>query len=613
MKDTIFVSIACFMDKDIINTIKSCVDNAKYPDRIKFVICLQYDLEDDWKLEDPTTYEKKTCPNISITKIHWKNAQGPTYARYLCNQLIKNNSDGYFLQIDCHSRFIKNWDVLLIESWKECVEKAKHNKVILSMFPIAINNMNKIDTAPLNISSRRFQHLNEKSIKLSSIQCSDKNPRLTYYLSGAFIFGPISFTKEVPYDPILTYSYQSVEQQFYAIRLYTHGWDIYKPSRHVLGTSYTRSKHFDMKGNIIYAPSNQLKTNLSWDRVLYYYGLKSLNDVNPEYRKDIHKYGLGKIRSLQSFFEIHNEPNWKNKIYPDMSCTFLSKNNILNKILSNNNNFKKSTTDNIDFLWDYNYRFVGLNKNKLHHYPMNTVNFIDNKKIFFKMLNNEGIRNGIPKTYFSINEIPENLGKRLYLKYAGNNGGKNVFLYDNINDLKKDIRMNNDPYILQEEVYPMFLMEERKFVLRNWVVIIGNKFYLFINGTCILHGDKYIKDSLDRSINIDHIPGKIKYVKYENTDFYSKTFTKIIKLLSRVCIDGVKKNIIMDDNSFQVLGTDIIFSSNLDPYLIEINSWPNMSDTNVKQSCFFDYFVTDLLVPYMKFKHIPDKSNFISL
>ena len=205
------------------------------------------------------------------------------------------------------------------------------------------------------------------------------------------------------------------------------------------------------------------------------------------------------------------------------------------------------------------------------------------------------------------------MGKRLYLKYAGNNGGKNVFLYDNINDLKKDIRMNNDPYILQEEVYPMFLMEERKFVLRNWVVIIGNKFYLFINGTCILHGDKYIKDSLDRSINIDHIPGKIKYVKYENTDFYSKTFTKIIKLLSRVCIDGVKKNIIMDDNSFQVLGTDIIFSSNLDPYLIEINSWPNMSDTNVKQSCFFDYFVTDLLVPYMKFKHIPDKSNFISL
>lgn len=582
---SIFVSIACFMDKDIINTVNSCVKNAKYPKNINFGICLQQDPEDDWNIE-------KLSQNISIKKINWKDAKGPTHARYLCNQLIKNEK--YFLQIDCHTHFVKNWDQKIINMWNECVEKNGNNKVILSMFPASMKHKDNMETYPTNVSTKKFVKLDINSIKLGSVQCGRSDPLKTYYLSGAFIFGPTIFTKQVPYDPILTYSYQSIEQQFYAIRLYTHGWDMYKPSNHILCTSYVRSKHFDKNGKRVFAPSNTKRNKLSWDRVLYYYGIKKLSELDNIIKKDIYKYGLGKQRTLQSFFEIHNEPNWKKKIYPN-KYTFQSKNHILNSILLNHPEFLKTYGDKTDFVWDY------YNKNKdviLHNYSVKDVMFIDDKKELFKLIENCGIVKGIPKNYFSVKDVKVN--KRMFLKYAGNNGGKNVFLYDNIKDLETHIKKNTRPYIIQEEVYPISLLEGKKYILRNWVVIINDMFFLCNNGTCILHGDLYDEKSLDRSINIEHLQDKIKFVKYEETEFYNNSFQKVIKLLSTLCNKCIKNKINLNTNSFQVLGTDIIFDNTYEPYLIEINSWPNMSAKNVRDSNFFNYFIDELVLPQLK-------------
>ena len=45
----IFLSIACFMDNDIINTIEDCLNKAKHPHNIVFGICSQMDLRDTIK------------------------------------------------------------------------------------------------------------------------------------------------------------------------------------------------------------------------------------------------------------------------------------------------------------------------------------------------------------------------------------------------------------------------------------------------------------------------------------------------------------------------------------------------------------------------------------
>ena len=127
----IFVSIACYMDKDIINTIEDCLKNAKNPDRVVFGVCLQFDPEDKF-------FEKyENNPQIRIKRMHWKEAKGPMYARYFCTKLVKDEE--YFLQIDCHTRFYENWDEIIIEELHKC-EKL-HNKCVISHYPLNTSRM----------------------------------------------------------------------------------------------------------------------------------------------------------------------------------------------------------------------------------------------------------------------------------------------------------------------------------------------------------------------------------------------------------------------------------------------------------------------------------------
>ena len=297
----IFVSIACFADPDIINTINDCLDKAKHPENIVFGICSQMDLND-------TSLEiYKDLNNFKIIKIDWREAKGPTYARYLITKLVSDET--YFLQIDAHTRFFNNWDDIVINCLNECND----TKAILTAFPIPIEKMDSYENYPLNVSTKKFKFLSLDSIKLDAMCCNQKQFLKTYYLSAAFLFGPTEFLKDVPYDPYLIYSYQSIEQQFYAVRLFTHGWNLYKPSKHVLATYYKQTvDRKDTKGKKIPVPCNPQKEKLSWKRVSYYYGLCDLNDV--EKKEDINKYGLGNKRSLDDFFAIHNEKGCIEKI-----------------------------------------------------------------------------------------------------------------------------------------------------------------------------------------------------------------------------------------------------------------------------------------------------------
>ena len=59
-------------------------------------------------------------------------AKGPTHARYLCSKLWNNQE--YYLQIDSHIQFFKDWDKNLIIIINEC----GNEKSVVSYFPPAI-------------------------------------------------------------------------------------------------------------------------------------------------------------------------------------------------------------------------------------------------------------------------------------------------------------------------------------------------------------------------------------------------------------------------------------------------------------------------------------------
>ena len=74
----IFISIACFLDADIVLTIKDCLSKAAEPDRLVFGVCLQS------AQGEPFFDEFKDHPQVRLFEIDYRQAKGPTYARYLC-------------------------------------------------------------------------------------------------------------------------------------------------------------------------------------------------------------------------------------------------------------------------------------------------------------------------------------------------------------------------------------------------------------------------------------------------------------------------------------------------------------------------------------------------
>ena len=117
MEETIFIQIASYRDPELLNTLKDCIENAEHPDRLRFGICWQHSPEDEWDTMD--LY--KDDDRFRILDVNYKDSTGACWARNLLQQLYEDET--YTLQIDSHTRFIKNWDYELKKEHKRLVKK----------------------------------------------------------------------------------------------------------------------------------------------------------------------------------------------------------------------------------------------------------------------------------------------------------------------------------------------------------------------------------------------------------------------------------------------------------------------------------------------------------
>jgi hypothetical protein len=87
------------------NTILSAIDNSFNKNSLRFVVCWQHSSEETL---NSIIYDKK----IEIIDVDYRDSKGVCWAR----SLIQSKYDGedYFLQIDGHHRFAKDWDLRLI-------------------------------------------------------------------------------------------------------------------------------------------------------------------------------------------------------------------------------------------------------------------------------------------------------------------------------------------------------------------------------------------------------------------------------------------------------------------------------------------------------------------
>ena len=294
----IFISIACFMDNDIVNTIEDCLDKAKYPNNIVFGICLQS--EDDDKCLD----KYKDNKQFKIKHMNWSEARGPAYARSIIYDMFSD--EDYFFQIDCHTRFYQDWDEKIIKCFNDC--KKINDKIIISHYPVNINDMGKKDHIIVNISTVRCIDINMgikthgRHVDISSC------PMKSWGISAAMLFFDKKAYHDIPFDKDIYFGLQFEEQVVLAARYWTSGYDIFTPDTHIIATEYITNRK-RQKRRLPRIPNLQKET---YDRLCHIMKLKCICKYDGSVNSK-----LGNERTIEDYYKMLNIYDKVKNTYPD--------------------------------------------------------------------------------------------------------------------------------------------------------------------------------------------------------------------------------------------------------------------------------------------------------
>ena len=241
-KEKILVSIASFCDTDLINTIKSLIEEAFDSDRVYIGLHLQ-DNEDFYK--KILSYNFK---NLKIKFTPTELTKGVHWARNKVKEELYDNED-YFLQLDSHSRVKKNWDNILINQYKSFGLE----KVILSTYPNHFDipdeekkYLLKPNNAPLKVFAFLNDDIEDNRLQVKNIESlKDYEMVNAYWISGGFFFTSKKWLKEVVYSDYIVYK---GEEDIMTLLSFLKGWNLKLASEATVWHNYNaklknRTKH----------------------------------------------------------------------------------------------------------------------------------------------------------------------------------------------------------------------------------------------------------------------------------------------------------------------------------------------------------------------------------
>ena len=294
IKPKIFVQIASYRDPECQYTVEDIFEKAKYHKRINVGICWQFDKNVDSEcFKIPYQFPKQ----VRVIEVDAKDGKGVCWARNLTQSLYRGEK--YTLVIDSHMRFVEGWDEKMIEELNKCGSK----KAILTCYPAGYKPPNNLENNPkLTVQiPTPFNEMGDIRFKGEVIDIAPEKPINGKFLAAGFMFSNAKVIKEVPYDP---YMYFNQEEISYAVRLFTHDWDIYHPTKTLL-YHYYKSPNDSSSVTPLHWEDNKdwgAMQRLGRQRLHYIMGHKE--NAPQEALKELEKYGLGKKRSLKEFEEI---------------------------------------------------------------------------------------------------------------------------------------------------------------------------------------------------------------------------------------------------------------------------------------------------------------------
>lgn len=228
---TIFVSIASYRDPELAFTVDTLFEKAKYPHKIKVVVCQQDEPEKFINFD-------KINRNIHTLNFHYVKSEGVCWARHKINSEYQH--EDYFLQIDSHVAMEEYWDELITNEIVSAQTISKNQKVLLSAYPAGydvIDNQrvfdHKISAKSVLRTDQIFRYVNAQGggINITGIPVSSP------YVNAGFMFGVGSFITDCAYDPEI---YFEGEELLNTLKAYTHGYDLFNPSVHICWHCYKK-------------------------------------------------------------------------------------------------------------------------------------------------------------------------------------------------------------------------------------------------------------------------------------------------------------------------------------------------------------------------------------
>lgn len=285
---TIFVQIPSYRDADCTRTVADLFQKATSPERVSVGICWQY-FQDK---EQPLHFKGHPHEGrIRIMNVDAAESKGIAWAKCQAQTLWQN--EAYVLQVDSHTRFVKGWDEAMLAELAAC----KDEKAVLSAPPPGFTLPDNV-RADTKLSFRAPQNFDPSGLlrlKTDFFTRPLEKPLQHAFVAPRFMFSRAGLLQEVPADPAI---YVEEEEATLSARLWTHGWQVYSPRKHLLFHLYNndgkqRPLHWKDHKNW-----SEFKT-LSQQRYRYLMGIETPKPHEPTHIPA--PYSLGTAHSLAEF------------------------------------------------------------------------------------------------------------------------------------------------------------------------------------------------------------------------------------------------------------------------------------------------------------------------
>ena len=302
----IFVHIPSYRDRECQWTVKDMFEKAAHPERVFVGICWQTLPE-----EDQDCFQVEACPGqVRVLHFHISEACGLGWARQHASSLWQGEE--YSLQIDSHMRFAPGWDEKMLAMLAACDSPDP----VLTSYPVGYTPPDHLHEHPKPYvqAIKGFMPSGILQFTTRSVPkgLEVTRPMPTAACAGGFIFGSSRILRDVPFDAAI---YFNGEEPSLAVRLWTHGFDLFSPHEAVIYHYYKRAegvRHWNDSNNAGELHQRTLRR------------MKALCEPGAAAPEDVAAlgvYGLGTRRSLAEY-ERFSGVNFAGKTLADYALTF---------------------------------------------------------------------------------------------------------------------------------------------------------------------------------------------------------------------------------------------------------------------------------------------------